>query len=62
MFKEIDAKALPAEEVKKVALEIKVLSTMRHEFIVRYHDYCKCNGNIYIIMGYCPVGDVYRAP
>ena len=60
MFKEIDAKALPPEEVKKVAFEIKVLSTMRHDFIVRYHDYCKCNGNIYIIMGYCPGGNALQ--
>ena len=60
MFKEIDAKALPPEEVKKVAFEIKVLSTMRHDFIVRYHDYCKHNGNIYIIMGYCPGGNATR--
>lgn len=43
-------------EVKKIALEIKVLSMMNHEFIVRYHDYCKHNGSIFIVMRYCPGG------
>ena len=43
-------------EVKKIALEIKVLSMMNHEFIVRYHDYCKYNGSIFIVMRYCPGG------
>ena len=42
--------------MKKIALEIKVLSMMNHEFIVRYHGYCKHNGSIFIVMRYCPGG------
>ena len=56
VFKEIDAKQLSRAEVKKIALEIKVLSSMNHEFIVRYHDYCKHDGNIYI-WGTGSIGD-----
>ena len=42
--------------MKKIALEIKVLSSMNHEFIVKYHDYCKKNGSIFIVMKYCSGG------
>lgn len=56
VFKEIDARRLSAHEIKKIALEIKVLSSLNHDFIVKYHDYCKENGKIYIIMSYCSGG------
>jgi NIMA (never in mitosis gene a)-related kinase 2 len=58
--KEIDYKGMSTEQKKQLVSEVNILRELKHPNIVRYFDRFvdRENGMIYIMMEYCPHGDL----
>jgi len=60
ILKQIDVSKMPAKQKEEAANEVKVLSKLRHPFIINYKESYVNDGLLCIITDYAEKGDLYK--
>eukprot|EP00929_Paragymnodinium_shiwhaense_P064409 TRINITY_DN3224_c0_g3_i1.p1 TRINITY_DN3224_c0_g3~~TRINITY_DN3224_c0_g3_i1.p1 ORF type:complete len:359 (-),score=53.97 TRINITY_DN3224_c0_g3_i1:98-1174(-) len=60
VIKEIDLSGLNKDQRSAADMEVKVLSSLRHPYIVRYHEGFHHSSTLCIVMDYCEGGDLWQ--
>jgi serine/threonine protein kinase len=60
-MKVLDKAAIMKQNIMRYAMtERKILSTINHPFVVRLHYALQSSEKLYLVMQYCPGGDILR--
>mmetsp|Transcript_14056 Transcript_14056/g.24692 ORF Transcript_14056/g.24692 Transcript_14056/m.24692 type:complete len:468 (+) Transcript_14056:2-1405(+) len=60
VMKKIDVRSLGKHQQTEALNEVKVLSSLKHPYVVRYHESFVDNGVLSIVMDYCEGGDLHK--
>lgn len=60
VMKEIDFSRMDSRERKNAEIEVQVLSSFKHPYIVRYHESFVHDHHVCIVMDYCEGGDLWQ--